>query len=64
MNTADPRFRPGTNPAPWVPLTTSLFCLLRQPRLLGWSLVLVVLTGTLTWLGFSFSVGWVDQLTG
>ena len=64
MNATDPRLPHGAPPASWVPLSTSLFFLLRQPRLLGWSLVLVVLTGTLTWLGFSFSVGWVDQLTG
>lgn len=64
MNTANQSPPHRATPAPWVPLTTSLFLLLRQPRLLGWSLLLVVCTGMLTWLGYRFSVGWIDQLTG
>ena len=49
---------------PWVPLSYSLFFLFRNPRLLGWSLVLVVLTGSLTWLGYLFSVDLINQVTG
>jgi len=54
----------GTSPPPWVPLRSSLFFLFRHPRLLGWSLILIVSTGALTWLGYLFSVHLVDQLTG
>jgi len=62
--------RPASNSSPtavsppWVPLSFSFSFLCRYPRLLGWSLVLVVLTGTLTWFGYLFSVDLIDQLTG
>jgi CysZ protein len=49
---------------PWVPFSYSLFFLFRNPRLLGWSLVLVVLTGSLTWLGYLLSVDLINQVTG
>ena len=49
---------------PWVPLNFSLFFLLRHPRLLGWSLILVILTGALTWWGYLFSIDLVNQITG
>lgn len=56
--------RNATTPPPWVPLSFSFSFLCRYPRLLGWSLVLVLLTGTLTWFGYLFSVDLIDQLTG
>ena len=48
----------------WVPLGTSLFFLLRHPRLLGASLVLMVLTGLITWLGYHLAVDFIGQFTG
>jgi CysZ protein len=36
----------------------------RYPRLLGWSLVLVLLTGTLTWIGYLLSIDLINQFTG
>jgi CysZ protein len=51
----------------WIPLGFSLSFLLKSPRLLGWSLMLVVLTGTLTWLGYLEAIhlvdGWVGNFT-
>jgi len=49
---------------PWVPLSFSFAFLFRYPRLLGWSLVLVVLTGGLTWLGYLLSVDLINQFSG
>ncbi|WP_051553738.1 EI24 domain-containing protein [Desulfobulbus elongatus] len=49
---------------PWVPFSTSCAFLFRHPRLLGWSLLLVLLTGTLTWLGYLFSVDLINHFTG
>jgi CysZ protein len=49
---------------PWVPLSSSFSFLFRYPRLLGWSLILVVLTGTLTWFGYLLTVDLINQLTG
>jgi CysZ protein len=54
----------ATAPPPWVPLSFSLSFLCRYPRLLGWSLILVLLTGILTWFGYLFSVDMIGQLTG
>jgi CysZ protein len=54
---------PAVTP-PWVPLSFSLAFLFRSPRLLGWSLVLMVLTGSLTWLGYLYSVDLINHLTG
>ncbi len=51
-------------PPPWVPFRTSLTFLCRNPRLLGWSLILVVLTGIVTWVGYLFSVDLINQFTG
>lgn len=50
--------------ASWVSLATALGFLFRYPRLLGWSLMLMVLTGSLTWLGYHASVDWMEQVTG
>ena len=64
MDTVTPQPGSGTTPPPWVSLRFSLFFLFRHPRLLGWSLVLVVLTGGLTWLGYLLSVDLINQCTG
>lgn len=48
----------------WVPLSYSFGFLLRQPRLLGLSLILVLITGSLTWAGYLFSVDLINHLTG
>ncbi len=49
---------------PWISLPRSLAFLLTSPQLLGWSLVLVLLTGALTWLGYVEATHLVDSLTG
>lgn len=51
-------------PPAWVPLGASLFFLLRHPRLVGASLVLMVLTGLFTWLGYELAVDFIAQFTG
>lgn len=51
-------------PPPWVPLPTSLAFLFRSPRLLGWSLVLMLCTAGLTWLGALGAVDLIEQFTG
>ena len=51
-------------PAAWVPLARSLSFLIRHPRLVGWSLVLVLITGSLTWGGYTFCVDFISQHTG
>ena len=59
------RVQPDGQAAPsWVPFSTSCAFLFRHPRLLGLSLLLVILTGTLTWVGYHFSVDLIDRLTG
>jgi len=47
----------------WIPLWSSLGFLLRSPRLLGWSFLMVVLTFVLTWGGYLLAVGFVDGWT-
>ena len=49
---------------PWISLPRSLAFLLKSPQLLGWSLLLVFLTGALTWLGYVEATHLVDSLTG
>lgn len=57
--------QPGGHAASsWVPFSASCAFLFRHPRLLGWSLLLVVLTGALTWAGYHFSVDLIDRFTG
>ena len=58
--------RTGGRPprAPWISLPRSLAFLVKNPQLLGWSLLLVMLTGTLTWLGYLEAVHLVDSWTG
>lgn len=64
MNSPVNNPRNAASSPPWVPLSFSLSFLCRYPRLLGWSLVLVLLTGTLTWGGYHFSVDLIDRFTG
>lgn len=50
-------------PVKWIPLWSSIVFLFRSPRLLGWSLLLVLLTFGLTWGGYLLVVGYVDAQT-
>lgn len=50
--------------AAWVPLSSSLSFLFRYPRLLGWSLILVILTGSITWFGYLYAIDLTKQFTG
>jgi CysZ protein len=51
-------------PPPSIALSASLSFLLSKKVLLGWSLLLVLLTVALTWLGFQLTTGALDSLTG
>jgi CysZ protein len=62
MNTTTPPF--GRPVPSWVPLRFSCAFLWRYPRLLGWSLLLVLCTGGVTWLGYHLSVDLINQYTG
>jgi CysZ protein len=64
MDTVTPQPGSGTNPSSWVTLRFSLYFLFSHPRLLGWSFILVVLTGSLTWLGYLFSVNLINEYAG
>lgn len=48
----------------WIPLRFSLAFLLKSPRIFGWSVFLVALTGAFTWLGYMESIRLVDGWTG
>lgn len=48
----------------WIPLYSSLAFLLKSPRLLSWSFLLVLLTGALTWGGYLEAIHLVDGWTG
>ena len=61
MNKKNPR--PNPVKIPWVPLTTSAAFMVKKPLLFGWSLFLVLATIALTWLGFQFTTGFLDNLT-
>ncbi|MDO9042714.1 MAG: EI24 domain-containing protein [Desulfocapsaceae bacterium] len=50
-------------PVKWISLWSSLGFLFRSPKLLGSSLLLVLLTFALTWGGYVLSVGYVDGQT-
>ncbi len=54
-----PRRRAG-----WIPLSFSASFLLRHVKLLAWSLLLVLVTGLLTWLGYQLAVDFIGSLTG
>lgn len=49
---------------PWIPLSSSLWFIVRSSRLLGWSLFLVLVTAALTWGGFLLTTDLIDTLTG
>ena len=49
---------------PWIPLSSSLAFMIRRKRLLGWSLILFVITFSLTWAGYLFTVNFIHDLTG
>jgi len=48
----------------WIPLYTSLFFILKNPRLLAWSALLIILTGGLTWIGYLEAIHLVDTWSG
>ena len=50
--------------AKWIPFTYSLAFLLRSPRLMAWSAILVLFTMAVTWGGYLLTVGFIDGLTG
>jgi len=58
------KISPKSTSAKWIPLTYSFAFLLRSPRLLAWSAVLVLFTMTFTWGGYLLTVDFVDGLTG
>ncbi len=47
----------------WYPFHKAAWFILRHPRLLGWSLLLVGITVCLSWLGYYFAVDCMDRLT-
>lgn len=53
----------SSSPVKWIPLGSSLGFLLRSPKILGWSVLLVLLTFALTWGGYLLTVGYVDGQT-
>jgi CysZ protein len=50
--------------AEWIPLTRSMLLMLSRKQLLGWSLVLFLITIFLTWLGYLLTVDFLDNATG
>jgi len=48
----------------WVPLSTSLSLIFRNRKIFGWSLILVLITCGLTWVGYLLTVDFMDDLTG
>ena len=50
-------------PVKWIPLWSSMVFLCRSPRLLGWSLLLIILTFGLTWGGYLLVIGYIDART-
>lgn len=51
----------SSSPVKWISLWSSFTFLLRSPRLLGWSLLLVMLTFGLTWSGYLLAVSYIDH---
>ncbi len=49
---------------PWVTLFSALGFILRQPKLLLLSTLLIFCTAALTWLGYILALDWVNSLTG
>ncbi len=50
--------------AEWIPLSHSFSLIFRRKRLFGLSFLLFLVTITLTWIGYLFTVDFMDQLTG
>lgn len=64
-NTMQKQLHPTLPPAPeWIPLSHSLFLILRRKSLLGWSFLLFVFTIGFTWLGYQLAVDFIDDLGG
>jgi CysZ protein len=59
-----PRTKQIPPPPKWIPLSYSLSFLLRSPRLMGWSGILILITFGFTWAGYLLTVDFVDGLTG
>jgi CysZ protein len=55
---------PYRSAAEWIPLSRSLSLIIRRKRLFGWSFLLFLVTITLTWLGYHFTVDFMDRMTG
>jgi len=51
-------------PVAWLPLSYSFAFLLRSKRLMGWSVLLILITFGFTWAGYEIAVDFVDGLTG
>jgi CysZ protein len=59
--------QPNVTPSPhpeWIPLSRSIILMVSRKQLLGWSLVLFLITVCLTWIGYLVSVDFMDRLTG
>lgn len=50
--------------AEWIPLSHSFSLMIRRKKLFGWSFLLFLITISLTWIGYHFTVDFMDQLTG
>ena len=48
----------------WVPLTSSIAFIFGHIRILGWSVLLVAVTGLLTWAGYIGTFDFISGLTG
>jgi len=48
----------------WTPFLSSSAFMFRHIRVLGWSILLVIITGGLTWLGYLEAIQLVDKFTG
>jgi CysZ protein len=55
--------RPLPNPE-WIPISRSMVLLLSRKRLFGLSFILILTTIGLTWIGYLFTVDFIDSLTG
>jgi len=59
--------QPKPQPTPyaeWVPLSYSLSFMLRRKKLLGWSLLIVLITLVLTWVGYLVTIDFMNDFTG
>jgi CysZ protein len=55
---------PHSSTADWIPLSRAFSLIIHRKRLLGLSFVLFLTTIALTWLGYHFTVDFIDGLTG